>query len=294
MFSCKKDNVEPTDETAPGQISDISVTPLNTEVKMNWTNPSDQDFKSVILKVAGDSVEIDKTFTGITVGNLTNGTEYIFTIYTTDESGNSSEPVEVKATPDKYVTKLIADDISSGTYELLNTQNPTTITINNNQYLKEMATGSGYTFFWDGIWAIENDTTYLLDVEYKSTDPYGTQNHIANLEERHSGAFNYSLNDSTFYIEDVYMKTEGSDDFLQGDYKYYIKTVSDDAPSYNDTVYFYLNVNENGNMTYSSIYGSETDTWENIDLLNGKYIFINYNSITYLIVRGKTKRYYKN
>ena len=293
-FSCKQENIEPTDETAPGQASEVTATALNTAVKIAWTEPTDEDFKSVKIKFNGDSVEINKGTNEKTIESLSNGTEYVFKIYTTDNSGNSSEPVEVSATPDKYVTKIEGNDISSGSYELLNTQFPTTITLNNNEYLKEMVTGSGYTFISDGTWAYENDTTYVFDVEYKSKDPYGNQNHIANLNEKHNGAFTYTFSDSTFYVEDVYMKTEGSDDFLQGNYKYFIKTVSDDAPAYNDTIYFYLSIKEDGNMTYSSRYGDETDTWENSDLLAGKYIFVSYKSIKYLIVRGRTERYKKN
>lgn len=293
-FSCKQDNIEPIDETAPGQVSELTATPLNTAVKITWTEPTDEDFKSVKIKFAGDSVEVSKGTGEIEIKDLTNGTEYLFSIYTTDTNGNTSEPVEIKAIPDKYVIKIEGEDISSGTYELVNAISPTTIIINNNQYLKEMVTGSGYTFIWDGTWAYENDTSYVFDTEYKSKDPYGNVSHIANLTTRYNGAFNYTFNDSTFYIERAYMKTEGSNDFLAGKYKYTVKTLSDDVPSYNDTVYYNLTINEDGNMTYTGTYDDESDTWNNSDLLGGKYIFVTYKTVNYLIVRSRTERYKKN
>ncbi|MCF6366967.1 MAG: hypothetical protein L3J35_12300 [Bacteroidales bacterium] len=47
-------------------------------------------------------------------------------------------------------------------------------------------------------------------------------------------------------------------------------------------------------MNYSGTYDDESDTWNNSDLLNGKYLFISYKSVNYLIIRGRTDRYKKN
>ena len=114
----------PGDDTRPGPVTGFTATTDGQDtgnVLLSWTNPSDSDLASVIISAyagvsayaGGVTVDIDSSIGG---PNLTlaatssmsdshlitglSGTEHRFSIVAIDESGNRSDPVEARATPE--------------------------------------------------------------------------------------------------------------------------------------------------------------------------------------------------
>jgi hypothetical protein len=286
--ACQEDKI---DTTPPGNVSGLAATPKNQSVLISWTNPVDDDFASTKIVFEGETIEIGKEDESRLFEGLENGIEYTFEVSTVDLTGNSSEPVILKSTPDKYVTKVEGRNIEPGTYESVGGSFPVTIVINADDY-KRTLTAGGADYIWEGFWAKENDTSYLFHYEYY-TDDYRGITHVANITERKNAAFCYDYSDTTFYTQMVYEKIEGNEDFISGEYRLYSRAVSDD-PAYSDTTCYYASFTEAGIVTYSdSDNNIEIASWKNEDLLDGKFIFVLLNSKTYLIDRSRWIRYMK-
>lgn len=296
MFSCDEDNstdetLDIIDTTAPELVTELTATPLNTAVKLNWVIPTDDDFALTRIQFGENIIDVDETVNELLVEGLENNTEYTFSVSTIDDSENSSDAIEISATPDKYVTTIEGQDISSGSFKTIDATFPVTIEIDGSEYTRSFTAGTNQ-FFWEGTWRIENDTTYQFDYEYYSIIS-GQTNHVADLIDTKNMALTYDYSDSTFYIENIFEKIDGPDGFLQGNYKRYIKTVSSDDTSYNDTTYYYVEILEDGTITYEDSEETTETSWGNEDLINDNFLFISYNDKTYLVDRNRNTLYYK-
>lgn len=90
------------DTTAPGEVTQQSVTPGDGQLTISWIDPTDEDLAKV--KIVGEGITITPVEVSAGVGTaavsgLANGTEYSIRIKTVDESGNESEGVVVNGTP---------------------------------------------------------------------------------------------------------------------------------------------------------------------------------------------------
>lgn len=293
ILSCNKDDKDDDDKTPPQTVSALSATSMNGAVEISWVNPTDEDFLSTKIQYGDVVVEIDKLKNELLVEGLVNGTKYTFNISTLDNDGNISESVAIQSTPDKYVTKVEGAAISSGTFNSIKSTFPVSVVINNYDYKRTMEAGSTQ-YIWEGAWSIENDTITKFDNNYHTVDFRGDK-HVANIIERTNIALLYEYADSTIYVENVFEKTSGDENLLPGTYSYYIKSVSNDVPSYSDDTYYYATITDDGIISYSdSDNNDESSSWNNTDLLNGRFIFVTYKSKTYLIIRDRTLRYLKN
>lgn len=287
--SCSNDDI---DTTPPQQTSEITAEPLNSAVLLTWVNPSDEDFALTKITYGETSIEVIAGESEKTIENLTNGTEYTFELSTVDNEGNISEPVSIKATPNKYVTVIQGNDIEDGTFiRDLGPYSVTTVFSNTN--CTQRTEAGGTEFIWEGTWSFENDTTYKFDCEYY-TDDFRGITHVANIIKRKSPGFCYSYSDTTFFVEMAYRKVDGSKSFLQGSYRYYKRDNSTDVSSYSDTTIYYVEISEDGTINYSDSDGnSSSSIWDNQDLLNGEYLFATYKNETYLIIREESILYNK-
>lgn len=86
-----------TDSTPPGEVTNLSATPGNNQVTLNWSNPSDSDFNHVEISYNSQTTSTSSESKIIT--GLTNGTSYTFTVVTYDHTGNASSGESVSATP---------------------------------------------------------------------------------------------------------------------------------------------------------------------------------------------------
>ncbi|SMO71154.1 protein of unknown function [Saccharicrinis carchari] len=131
--SCSKQ--EDSDTIPPGQVTGVTVQALNSAVLLKWINPSDEDFAFTIISYGavlyGDTPKEVTYKNEKKVENLINGTQYTFELCAVDYDGNISEPVSVKATPDKYITVIQRKDIKDETFGGLNTMFPIHTVINN-------------------------------------------------------------------------------------------------------------------------------------------------------------------
>lgn len=99
----------PTNEdvTPPAVVTDLAVEIGDKLVNLSWTNPTDADFNSVMIRrgsiapatvTDGDLVYVGN-ITSYQDTNLTNDTEYHYSIFTFDNTPNFSAPVSIAATP---------------------------------------------------------------------------------------------------------------------------------------------------------------------------------------------------
>lgn len=99
IFSCKKDD---EDTTPPGKVSELSSTPGIGEVSLSWTDPTDDDLSQIEINVTPGGflpANITAGTENVTITNLTNGTEYSFSLIAIDNAGNTSDTVTVMGTP---------------------------------------------------------------------------------------------------------------------------------------------------------------------------------------------------
>lgn len=101
---------EKPDSTVPANVTELKATPKDSSVLLTWKDASDEDIYGFEVSwktesagrsaaLAENSMVVAKKLEGCIVKNLTNGTEYTFTVKTMDISGNKSEGATVKATP---------------------------------------------------------------------------------------------------------------------------------------------------------------------------------------------------
>ena len=85
----------------PTNATNFEAVPADTEVVLTWTKPADPDLAGYELSYTPDGSTIDlgvndETYT---ISELTNDTEYTFTLVSVDEADQKSEGISVTATP---------------------------------------------------------------------------------------------------------------------------------------------------------------------------------------------------
>ena len=94
-----------SDRTPPSKVTETHATGSEKKVILSWRNPDDEDFFGVQISEKNNSgtlsapVFIAKPATSFTVSELTNSTEYDFSIVAMDNSFNKSDAVTVTGTP---------------------------------------------------------------------------------------------------------------------------------------------------------------------------------------------------
>ena len=102
------------DTTPPGDVTNFSAVPGNTIVNLNWTNPTDSDYKGVMIRyrmdgvfplnkddglLAMDRLELAGSNDYFVHSGLSNGTTYSYSAFTYDTTGNFSHTAHTRATP---------------------------------------------------------------------------------------------------------------------------------------------------------------------------------------------------
>ncbi len=115
VIGCKteSDDATPADTTAPASVTNLTATAKDKSVLLIWTDAVDTDKDIYGYEVTWTSATASRAATalssnsmvvaqgvgGAIVRNLTNGTEYTFSVKTLDTSFNKSEEATAKATP---------------------------------------------------------------------------------------------------------------------------------------------------------------------------------------------------
>ena len=85
------------------EVENLVATAWDGEVELSWTDPDDEIVESILVSWApdgDDGATVRRGVEAYTVGGLSNGTEYNFTVRTVDTAGNTSAGVQIAATPD--------------------------------------------------------------------------------------------------------------------------------------------------------------------------------------------------
>ena len=111
MTSCQQEVEVPSDKTAPADVTELTVTNKDASVLLTWNDATDKDIygyevtwnnnapinRSATMKA--NSMMVAPGAKGCYISNLTNGTEYAFTVKSVDTSGNKSAGVTKTITP---------------------------------------------------------------------------------------------------------------------------------------------------------------------------------------------------
>ncbi|MEA1900553.1 MAG: DNRLRE domain-containing protein [Thermodesulfobacteriota bacterium] len=119
------------DTTPPGDVTDLTKQVGDGQVVLEWTNPTDSDFKGTMIRYRTDGTYPANNSDGIEVCNKTtppgasdtytitgllNGTTYYFSAFTYDQDGNYSKAAHISATPYANVYTKIFGDISGADF----------------------------------------------------------------------------------------------------------------------------------------------------------------------------------
>ena len=101
------------DETAPANVTNLAAVNKGGAVLLTWTDATDSDIygyevtysastsaRVVLTPLAQNAIMASQGAGGAYVHNLTNGTEYTFTVRSVDTSGNKRAGVTVSKTPE--------------------------------------------------------------------------------------------------------------------------------------------------------------------------------------------------
>lgn len=89
-----------TDTTAPGEVTDLTITPNSTQMTLNWVNPTDIDFSYIELYKNGSIAASNITGNTYTFTGLVSNTFYQFKVVTVDTTGNKSSGLIITGTTD--------------------------------------------------------------------------------------------------------------------------------------------------------------------------------------------------
>ena len=99
----------PVDTTAPSPVTSLTATPASTSVTLNWTNPTDGDLTTIVVRRAagatapantssGTSVSVSGHPTTVSDSGLTASTQYSYGVWAQDAAGNTSTRTSVTVT----------------------------------------------------------------------------------------------------------------------------------------------------------------------------------------------------
>ncbi|MCR4954776.1 MAG: SUMF1/EgtB/PvdO family nonheme iron enzyme [Treponema sp.] len=189
------------DTTAPEAVTNFIATGKDRSVLLTWDEASDdidvygyeisfEEFtlESVISSNAKKIIVVDND--GLSISGLTNGTEYIFSIKTIDTSGNKSQGVSKRVTPEDPVGEALNITLSTSE-EKTNTSLTVNATITSENTITEVLYKKNGSV---------NPKTLLSDPEAKT------------MTKNPDGTFSFTLK------PDPQSTDESNEDFLNGTY----------------------------------------------------------------------------
>jgi len=287
--ACNKDDNRNLTMLPPEKVHDLVAEPANQAVVLSWKNPEEKYIKHFQVTYGNRLLTVAATKNTVRIDKLENGKEYTFAVVVVRTNVDKSLPVEVKATPNKYVTTVEGKEFLPGTY-LLREFYPTEIVITGSNYKRTWCTPGILKYIWEGALNKQNDNTYRMALEYYVLDLYGKA-YQGRVVQDHNAVLCFSRpnSDSTYYAQTVYEKIEGDSKFLPGKYRSYIKSTSTNLKDGNFTTYYYLDITADGKISqYDSSNPSSVTprVWSNNDLLKNNFFFVSFHSKTYLIEKN--------
>jgi hypothetical protein len=99
-LGCEEEE-ETIDVLPPSEVTDLTATPGEQVVTLDWSNPEDEDFDHVEIFISpgDDLIEIPKGVNSYNIVSLENGIEYTFILKAVDITSNISVGVSISSTP---------------------------------------------------------------------------------------------------------------------------------------------------------------------------------------------------
>ena len=119
VLGCKQEVEIPSDKTAPADVTELTATNKGASVLLTWTDATDEDIYGYEVTwnnnapinrsaaMESNSMMVAPGAKGCYISNLTNGTEYAFTVKTVDTSGNKSAGVTKTITKTNTPTIIV-------------------------------------------------------------------------------------------------------------------------------------------------------------------------------------------
>ena len=119
--------IDTSDKTAPAEVTELTATNKDASVLLTWTDATDEDIygyevtwnKNAPINrsaaMEANSMMVAPGAKGCYISNLTNGTEYAFTVKSVDTSGNKSAGVTKTITPSIIEKSPLAITLTANT-----------------------------------------------------------------------------------------------------------------------------------------------------------------------------------
>lgn len=156
------------DTTPPAEVSGLGSKSGNGEVTITWTDPkvTDLDHIEVTWEPGGSTTQIvAKGTQTYTATNLTNKTEYTFTVKSVDRTGNKSDGVSVRATPTDSASVTICTNITEVQTFLQTAEGGTSV-----DTAISLVIGSGFSGTWAQLLTAINDAKKYVNLDLSASN----------------------------------------------------------------------------------------------------------------------------
>ena len=103
--SCEKEG----DTTPPAEVTDLSTVVNDSKITITWKDPLDNDLSNIQVTYGDSNINVLKGVEEIEIKDLINDQEYHFTLSTIDITGNKSNGILIKATPEDSINRYIGN-----------------------------------------------------------------------------------------------------------------------------------------------------------------------------------------
>lgn len=96
IISCNTEEPEEFDITPPDEVSLLELSSNDSIVRLNWSDPGDDDLREIEVSWETDTVYVTKGIRILEITDLPIGNIFNFLLRTIDETGNKSEGVSIQ------------------------------------------------------------------------------------------------------------------------------------------------------------------------------------------------------
>jgi hypothetical protein len=308
--SCSDDDSNDSLSSTPAVVTNLSAETADESVILSWHLTNEKYYAKSVVAYGNQSVDVARGINSVTISGLKNDSTYIFSVYSVDVYGQTSDTIKIEATPLLKLAKLTGHGIVYGTYEGSKGVSYTFSESNNTTVVDSMI-NVGFDF-QSGLYYRKNPVGYDISLTMKAL--YNDDNSDSRAKYiAYNAAFTFTYDSVNYLGYSIFEKYEGDNNVLEGNYRSFnaARDLSASADSLKIQVFVSevrdLKINEDFTWTmktYSAKYTKDmyggtviysynvekttTGTWSVSDVRNKKYKRVEYGDKSFLISQWDT------